>query len=72
MVLSVVFLLAMVMGCGPGLYLINPDPAEPNATFTVGGMPVVYVWAVFWFGVQAGAILVAYFFLWEGAARHDS
>lgn len=71
-VLSAVFVLAMVMGCGPGLYLINPDPAEPSATFTVLGMPVVYVWAVFWFGVQAGVVLVAYFMLWDAGGRRDS
>ena len=39
-VLSILFVLALVMGPGPGLYLVNPDPADPTATFAVLGIPI--------------------------------
>ena len=29
-VLSLIFCLALVMGAGPGIYLINPDPSDPT------------------------------------------
>ena len=64
-VLGLVFLFAMLMGPGPGLYLVNPDPADPNARFFFFGMPVVYVWAVFWFFVQAAVVVIAYVRLWD-------
>jgi hypothetical protein len=63
--LGVIFLLAIVMGAGPGIYLINPDSADPDAKCTFLSMPIVYAWIVFWFLVQAGVILVAYFKLWK-------
>ena len=65
-ILTCVFLFALVMGPGPGIYLVNPDPADP-ATCIFLGMPVIYVWAVFWFFVQAVVIVVAYFRLWDNA-----
>ena len=64
-VLVGVFLLAMVMGCGPGIYLINPHPADPGAMRTLCSVPVVYAWAVFWCAVQAGVIVAAYFLVWK-------
>lgn len=63
-VLGVIFALALLLGPGPGLYLVNPDPAGPHARFLFLGMPIVYVWAVFWFFVQAAVVLAAYFMLW--------
>ena len=72
------FLLAVFMGAGPGLHLINPDPdvseigasrsdtAPPSATFTAFGLPVIYVWGLFWYAVQFGVILYAYLHLWRG------
>ena len=65
-VLSMIFLLAIVMGAGPGIYLVNPDPADPDASLTFVGMPVVYAWVIFWFLVEAGVVLVAYFTVWNG------
>ena len=66
-VLGVIFVLAVVMGAGPGIYLINPDPANAGPTPTFLGMPVVYAWTVFWTFVQGAVILVAYFCLWNTA-----
>ena len=59
------FVLALVMGPGPGIYLINPDPGDPEARRFIFGMPIIYVWASFWFIVQASAVALSYFFLWK-------
>lgn len=60
------FLLAVFMGAGPGLHLINPDPEDPNATFIALGLPIIYVWGLFWYAVQFGVILYAYLHFWRG------
>ena len=63
--LFAIFMLAMLMGPGPGLRLVNPDPTDPNATFTIFGMPVIYVWGLFWYVVQLVAIIIAYKKIWS-------
>ena len=55
--LFALFVLAMIMGSGPGLYLINPDISAPNPSFTTFGLPTIYVWGLFWYAVQLGIIL---------------
>jgi len=67
-ILAAVFSVAMVMGPGPGLYLINPDPADAEARFTIAGFPVIYAWAIFWFFIQAAVVLIAYTKLWRDDA----
>ena len=62
-ILSGIFLFAMIMGPGPGVYLVNPDSGDAGVTFL--GAPVLYAWAVFWFMVQAAVIVVAYFTVWK-------
>ncbi len=64
--LCLLFVLAMIMGSGPGLYLINPDIDAPNASFTTFGLPTIYVWGLWWYAVQLGVILRAYFCHWHG------
>ncbi len=71
-VLSVVFALAIVMGAGPGMYLVNPDANDPGARFTFLSMPIIYAWISFWFLVQAGVVVVAYYGLWDTASDDDS
>jgi hypothetical protein len=66
-VLAAVFLVAMVMGPGPGLYLVNPD-AEGGPPPTWFGMPVLYVWALMWFVVLASVLVVAHLRLWSDGA----
>lgn len=70
--LSVIFVLAVVMGTGPGIYLVNPDPADPETVRTFLSLPIIYAWVVFWFLVQAGVILVAYFKLWKEPQPEES
>ena len=64
-VLFAVFAIAVIMGPGPGNLLINPDPADPEAKRLFLGMPVIYVWAVGWYFVQAACIVIAYLKLWK-------
>ncbi len=64
-ILAAAFLVALFFGPGPGLRLINPDPADPTATFTFLGLPKVYAWGLFWYGVELTIILIAYFKVWR-------
>ena len=63
--LIVLFLLAVFLGAGPGIHLVNPDPTDPTATFTTFGLPTIYVWGLLWYFVELGVILVAYFRFWN-------
>ena len=60
--LSAVFLAALFMGPGPGIWLVSPRPGERSEIL---GMPVVYVWAVFWCGVLAAVVITAHRTLWR-------
>ena len=59
-------IVALFMGCGPGIYLINPDPGDPDALRFLFGMPLVWLWASFWCMVEGLVVVVAYFTLWRG------
>ena len=69
-ILALIFLFALIMGPGPGLYLVNPSPDNPSST-TFRGMPVLFAWSSFWFFVQAGVVLVAYRKLWTNGNDLD-
>ena len=71
-VLSLVFVLALIMGPGPGLYLVNPDPGDPNAMLSLFNVPVIYIWTVFWSFVQAAVVIIAYFKLWDNNETNKS
>lgn len=58
--LTGLFLVAVFMGAGPGLHLINPDATDPTAQFTTLGLPTIYLWGLFWYAVQFGVIVIAY------------
>lgn len=59
------FVLALVMGPGPGVLLVNPDPLDPEARRFFLGMPIVYAWAAFWLAVQAGCVVAAWRWIWR-------
>ena len=63
--LVVLFLLAVFLGAGPGIHLVNPDASDPAASFTTFGLPTIYVWGLLWYFVELGVILVAYFRFWH-------
>ena len=63
--LSGAMVFAMLMGPGPGLRLVNPDVNDPSASFSVAGIPVIYLWGLFWFIVQVIIVGIAYFTVWD-------
>ena len=69
-ILASIFLFALIMGPGPGLYLVNPSTDNPSST-TFLGMPVLFAWASSWFFVQAGVVLMAYRRLWTNGNDLD-
>ena len=67
-VLIVIFLFALIMGPGPGSLLINSHGSEPRFWL---GMPALYVWAVFWFLIEAGVIIIADKFIWKREDKNE-
>lgn len=61
-ILGTIFVFALLMGPGPGLYLVNGWAAEGSTLF---GLPLLYVWALFWCGVEAAVVIVAFRKLWR-------
>lgn len=61
-ILSAIFVLALIMGAGPGATWIDGTPDQPNFWF---GIPALYVWLVIWFLVMAACIITAAFTLWR-------
>lgn len=57
-ILAAVFGVALFMGPGPGLALVN----RPEPMF---GVPAIYAWGLLWYVVEVGVVVVAYFFLWS-------
>ncbi len=66
--LFIIFIIAVVMGTGPGIWLINPDINDPAARFAWNGIPIIYLWGLFWYGVQLAVILTAAFTIWNEEA----
>lgn len=56
--LALLFALAMIMGAGPGMELIN----KPEPLF---GLPALYVWGLAWYGVQVFVVVAAFLFVWR-------
>ncbi|MFT5525830.1 MAG: hypothetical protein ACI9G1_006063 [Pirellulaceae bacterium] len=57
-ILAIAFVIAILMGPGPGMLLVN----RPTAHF---GLPDLYVWGLFWYVVEVGIVVLAYFFVWQ-------
>ena len=55
----------MVMGPGPGLRLINPDPTAARERLLSLGGPGIYAWGLFWYGVQAAVVVSACLTIWK-------
>lgn len=64
-ILGALFLGALLLGAGPGIFLINDYAAAGG---TILGMPALYTWAVGWCVVEAVIVLIAYLKVW----RHES
>jgi hypothetical protein len=59
--LLLLYAVTFLLSNGPGLLLVNKP-------VLVAGMPILYVWALFWGVVQIGIILYAYRRLWKNEA----
>ena len=57
-ILAAVFALAMILGAGPGILLVN----QPATWF---GLPRLYVWGMFWCAVEIAVVIAAYLFVWQ-------
>ena len=63
--LASAFVAVLALGAGPGLLLINPDPADPMASFTVWGVPKVYAWGLLCYLLEVAIVVTAYFKVWQ-------
>lgn len=57
-VLAVVFAMALLMGPGPGILLVNT--ARP-----IFGLPAIYLWGLLWYAVEVSVVVLAYLFVWS-------
>tara|TARA_B100000686_G_C16272614_1_gene704800 strand:- start:344 stop:622 length:279 start_codon:yes stop_codon:yes gene_type:complete len=64
-ILVFIFILAMVMGPGPGLRLVNPEPNGTSDSLLFLGIPTIYAWGLFWYGVQAAVVITASLTIWR-------
>lgn len=60
--LLLLFAFTYLMSNGPGILLVNKP-------VLIGGVALLYLWALFWGVVQIGIILYAYFKLWKDIAE---
>ena len=56
--LCVMFAIALMMGAGPGVHLVN-------GRGPILGMPAVYAWAVLWYAVEATIVVIAFKTVWR-------
>lgn len=57
-ILTGLFFFTMMMGAGPGIYLVNGKGP-------ILGIPIIYAWVVFWFLIQASAVVIAFKTVWK-------
>ena len=55
--LSIVFALALILGPGPGILLVN----TPSSIL---GLPAVYAWGLLWYVVEVGVVIAFYKCVW--------
>ena len=58
LILSLAFVVALLMGPGPGVLLVN------RAT-TIFGLPAVYAWGLLWYVVEVVIVVWAYLAVWS-------
>lgn len=66
-ILAFVFIVALLMGPGPGMLLVNRPVA-------VCGIPALYAWGLLWYAVEVAIVVLAYFLVWrdDGAPQQNS
>lgn len=65
-ILLAAFFFALLMGAGPGIYLVN-DYAAAGGTLL--GMPALYAWAVGWCAIEAAIVLIAFLTVWRSESE---
>lgn len=60
--LIIAFFFAMIMGPGPGVFIVN-------GRGPILSVPAIYAWAVFWFLIQVTIIVISYFRIWKGGGE---
>ncbi len=65
MILAVVFLAAIALGAGPGIWLVN----RPQVVTLPGGLslPLLYAWGLLWYAVEAACVVLAYVLVWRSS-----
>ncbi|MDE0836928.1 MAG: hypothetical protein OSA84_11320 [Akkermansiaceae bacterium] len=62
LLLAAIFVLALLMGPGPGAMLIDGSADEPAFWF---GIPALYLWTLLWFAVMSGCVVTAALTVWK-------
>jgi hypothetical protein len=70
--LTVAMVVAMIMGPGPGLRLVNPGLNDPIESYFFLGLPVIYAWGILWFVVQLVIVILAYIMVWSAEKEPTS
>jgi len=47
------------------LHLVNPEPTTARDSLLFLGLPVIYAWGLFWYGVQAAVVVTACLTIWK-------
>jgi membrane protein implicated in regulation of membrane protease activity len=63
-ILATVFVVALLMGPGPGMLLVN-RPGE------ILGVPQLYAWGLIWYAVEVVVVLLAYMLIWSPRTRRQ-
>ena len=65
--LITLFIIALLMGAGPGATLIDGTVDDPAIWF---GVPALYVWALLWYAIMAGCVVTAALTLWKDELKN--
>lgn len=65
--LITLFIIALLMGAGPGATLIDGTVDDPAIWF---GVPALYVWVLLWFAIMAGCVVTAALTLWKNESKN--
>lgn len=63
-ILAAAFAVAMLMGPGPGMLLVN----RPGSFL---GIPQLYAWGLIWYAVEVLIVVLAYTLIWSPRTRRE-
>jgi hypothetical protein len=56
--LVIIYAVSLLLSNGPGVLLVNRP-------ILILGLPLIYIWAIFWWLFQMSLVLIAYFRVWK-------